>query len=102
MRKGAHDTITRARIRRGGDLGATETFYVFEPDGREAESMGVPRPDGIGFDAAGNLWVALYNRRSLAIVTPERTMTIAVHDPTGEVLDWPTNVTWAGSDRRVR
>ncbi len=94
-------TITRARIRRGGDLGTTETFFVFEPDGREAESMGVPGPDGIGFDAAGNLWVALYNRRTLAVVTPAREMSIAAHDPTGEALDWPTNVTWAGDDRRT-
>jgi hypothetical protein len=24
-----------------------------------------------------------------------------VHDPDGEALDWPTNVTWGGDDRRT-
>jgi gluconolactonase len=94
-------TISRARIRRGGTLGERETFYVFEPDGAEAESMGLPGPDGCGFDAAGNLWVALWNRRALAVVAPDRTVSIAVQDPSGDALDWPTNVVWGGPDRRT-
>ncbi len=93
--------IRRARIKPGGAFGDSEQWFAFERDGREAEAMGVPGPDGMGFDESGRLWVGVWNRGALAVVAPDGTLEAMITDPDGTALDWPTNVAWGGPDRRT-
>ena len=54
--------------------------------------------DGIGLDAEGNLWVCLPAANKVVAITPELEVTTVIHDPSGEVVNHPTNVTWGGAD----
>jgi gluconolactonase len=56
--------------------------------------------DGNGFDEEGNLWVTLPSANKLVAVTPDLDVFTVAHDPTGQVLRDPTNVTWGGDDMR--
>jgi gluconolactonase len=56
--------------------------------------------DGNGFDVEGNLWVTLPSANKLVAITPDLEVFTVAHDPTGEVLRDPTNVTWGGDDMR--
>lgn len=59
-----------------------------------------PYTDGNGFDVEGNLWVTLPAANKVVAITPDREMVTIAHDPTGEVLNDPTNVTWGGADMK--
>jgi gluconolactonase len=54
--------------------------------------------DGNGFDREGNLWVTLPAANKIVAITPDLEVQIVAHDPSGEVLNHPTNVTWGGDD----
>lgn len=54
--------------------------------------------DGCGFDADGNLWVTLPAANKIVAVRPDRSVVTIAHDPTGTVLNHPTNVSWGGPD----
>jgi gluconolactonase len=54
--------------------------------------------DGVGMDAEGNLWVCLPAANKVVAITPAGEKVIVVHDPSGEVVNHPTNVTWGGPD----
>lgn len=54
--------------------------------------------DGCGLDAEGNLWVTLPAANKVVAITPDGRMETVVHDPSGEVVNHPTNVTWGGPD----
>jgi gluconolactonase len=54
--------------------------------------------DGIGFDAEGNLWVCLPAANKVVAIQPDRSVVTVFHDPTGAVINHPTNVTWGGAD----
>jgi gluconolactonase len=56
--------------------------------------------DGIGFDAQGNLWVCLPAANKVVAITPKRRVETVIHDPTGQMVNHPTNVTWGGADLR--
>ncbi len=56
--------------------------------------------DGNGFDAEGNLWVTLPAANKVVAITPDLEVFTVAHDPTGEVMDHPTNVTWGGADMK--
>ncbi|MEG9862304.1 MAG: SMP-30/gluconolactonase/LRE family protein [Parvularculales bacterium] len=56
--------------------------------------------DGNGFDEEGNLWVTLPAANKVVAITPAREVITIAHDPTGDMLNHPTNVTWGGADRR--
>ncbi|MGD1933616.1 MAG: SMP-30/gluconolactonase/LRE family protein [Candidatus Phaeomarinobacter sp.] len=56
--------------------------------------------DGNGFDVEGNLWVTLPAANKVVAITPERDVFTVAHDPSGAVLDHPTNVTWGGADMK--
>ncbi len=56
--------------------------------------------DGNGFDEEGNLWVTLPAANKLVAITPDLDVFTVAHDPTGDVLREPTNVTWGGDDMR--
>lgn len=56
--------------------------------------------DGCGFDQEGNLWVTLVLANRIVAITPAREVVTIVHDPTGELMRWPTNVSWGGPELR--
>jgi gluconolactonase len=54
--------------------------------------------DGVGMDAEGNVWVTLPAANKVVAITPALEMVVVIHDPTGETVNHPTNVTWGGAD----
>jgi gluconolactonase len=101
-------TIKRARILPGGGLGPVHDVHTVDADplGERPDrvfagaDMG-PMPDGVGFDRDGNLWITLINWGTLLMVTPAGEQLVGAYDPTADVLDSPSNVTWGGPDLRT-
>lgn len=54
--------------------------------------------DGIGFDAEGNLWVCLVAANKIVAITPSGQVVTVAHDPSGKLINNPTNVSWGGPD----
>jgi gluconolactonase len=54
--------------------------------------------DGVGMDVEGNLWVCLPAANKVVAISPSGDVAIVIHDPSGEVVNHPTNVTWGGAD----
>ena len=54
--------------------------------------------DGVGMDAEGNLWVCLPAANKVVAITPALEVVVVIHDPSGETVNHPTNVTWGGVD----
>jgi gluconolactonase len=52
--------------------------------------------DGVGLDAEGNLWVCLPAANKVVAITPAGRKITVIHDPSGTVVNHPTNVTWGG------
>lgn len=74
--------ISRMILEDDGSLGTPETYV---------ELQGTV-PDGMAFDAAGNLYVACYAPDTILKVDAKRNVSILIEDKTGEVLNRPTNV----------
>jgi gluconolactonase len=85
--------VSRIPIMADGSAGTPET--VVELPGTV--------PDGIAFDAEGNLYVACYRPDRIYRVSPRAEPEILAEDPTGELLNAPTNVAFVGKalDRMV-
>ena len=56
--------------------------------------------DGVGMDADGNLWVCLPGANKVVAILPSLEVVTVIHDPGGETVNHPTNVTWGGADLR--
>ena len=54
--------------------------------------------DGVGLDADGALWVCLPADNRVVAILPDGQVETVVHDPSGQVINHPTNVTWGGPD----
>ena len=54
--------------------------------------------DGVGMDIEGNLWVCLPAANKVVAITPNLEVVTIIHDPSGEIVNHPTNVTWGGAD----
>jgi gluconolactonase len=54
--------------------------------------------DGVGLDAEGNLWVCLPAANKVVAITRSLEVVTVIHDPSGETVNHPTNVTWGGAD----
>lgn len=78
----------RYRIHDDGSVGRVEQY------GPDFGDRG--HPDGIAFDAAGNLWVTLVVINALGVITPDRKFHVVASDPEGTVLKRPTNITFGG------
>jgi len=95
--------VLRFEILPGGRLGMGARYGPVL--GRLAEP-GKPAPDpgdmgytdGVGMDAEGNLWVCLPAANKVVAITPGLQVVTLIHDPTGETVNHPTNVTWGGAD----
>ncbi len=97
--------VVRLPIRADGTLGPREPYgpVLGERAFRGAtpeQRAGFGATDGCGFDLEGNLWVTLVLANKIVAITPSREVVTIVHDPTGELVSWPTNVSWGGRDLR--
>jgi gluconolactonase len=97
--------VVRLPIRRDGTLGVRERYgpllgerAIPDPTLEQRATFGAT--DGCGFDQEGNLWVTLVMANKVIAITPAGKVEVIIHDPTGDLMDWPTNVTWGGPDLR--
>ena len=100
--------VLRFPIRQDGTLGSAEEYgpmLGIIPDFADPDNLPNPEDradwaftDGNGFDQEGNLWVTLPSANKLVAITPAREVFTVAHDPSGEMLNTPTNVSWGGSD----
>jgi len=88
----AADNVLRFRID-GGALGAPE---VYGP-ARLGERC---FPDGIAFDAAGNLWTSLVLANRIVAIAPDGGVSTISEDPAGTLMNKPTNIAFGGADLR--
>ncbi|HPD56753.1 MAG TPA: SMP-30/gluconolactonase/LRE family protein [Smithellaceae bacterium] len=86
--------ILRYRINNDANLGEPE---IYGPD-----SLGpFGFPDGIAFDEAGNLWVALPAQNAIGYINPAREFEIYLEDPEQKVLRRPANICFGGEKRKT-
>lgn len=83
--------ISRVPIRQDGSAGQPE---------RLCELPGSV-PDGLALDEAGGMYVACYRPDRVYYVHPDGAVEVLAEDPQGTVLAAPTNVVFAGADRRT-
>jgi len=72
-------------------------------DGTAGESMifveGIERlPDGLAFDAGGNLYVSCYEPSRIYRVSPDRKIDLLLDDPEAHTLCHPTNCAFRGEE----
>lgn len=80
--------VSRIPIRADGTAGEAEVFVA-----------GIERlPDGLAFDAAGNLYIACYEPSRLFRATPDGRLDLLIDDPDAHTLCHPTNCAFRGSD----
>ena len=78
--------VVRVAIRDDGSAGETEVV---------AELLGF-LPDGLAFDALGNLYVGCYEPSAILRVTPDGSVRTLVADPEAHALCHPTNLAFRG------
>jgi sugar lactone lactonase YvrE len=92
----------------GRHLYVAETFAhrVFRipvlPDGtagarEEVAELGTALPDGLAFDAEGNLYVGCYEPSQVLRITPAGRVATLFHDVTAHTLAHPTNLAFRGT-----
>ena len=86
--------ITRFRVLANGDLSERE---IYGPD----PLVPGAHIDGICFDAEGNLWITELSRNALLILTPTGDVKIVAEDPLGDVMLFPTSLTFGGQDLKT-
>lgn len=85
--------VIRYLIRQDGTVGRPEHYGPdFGPHGH---------PDGIAFDTEGNLWVTLVMMNALGVITPDCEFHVVLHDPDGDIMPRPTNITFGGPGLRT-
>lgn len=103
--------VLRYAIREDGSLGPPEPYGPLLgariPDGADAANLSTAEvlrslglTDGCGFDEEGNLWVTLVTANKIVAIRPNGEVLTVLEDPTGAILNHPTNVTWGGADMR--
>jgi gluconolactonase len=101
--------VLRFEVLPGGKLGPGERYgpvlgRLVDATQAQAEADAAHHPedlgytDGVGMDAEGNLWVCLPAANKVVAITPSGAVEVVCHDPSGEVINHPTNVTWGGPD----
>ncbi|WP_332770667.1 SMP-30/gluconolactonase/LRE family protein [Phenylobacterium sp.] len=95
--------VMRFPVLAGGRLGKGERYgpVLGKLQGRDEPPVAKPDlgyTDGVGMDVLGNLWVCLPGADKVVAITPSGEAVTVIHDPTGEIVNHPTNVTWGGPD----
>ena len=86
--------ITRFRVGGNGNLSERE---IFGPDPLIPDA----HIDGVCFDADGNLWITELSRNALIVLTPAGDVKVAGEDPAGEIMYYPTSMTFGGPDLKT-
>ena len=82
------DNVLQIEIRADGSAGTSKIY-----------ASGLARiPDGIAFDAAGNLYVTCYASDNIYRVSCHGKVQLLAYDPSGTMLARPTNVAFGGSN----
>lgn len=79
-----------------GRLMGAEDVIGAAAAGDHADDLGYT--DGVGMDADGNLWVCLPAANKVVAITRSGAVETVCHDPSGALINHPTNVTWGGED----
>jgi gluconolactonase len=87
----------------GGKLGQGERYgpalgLLQEPGKPAPDPNDLGYTDGVGMDAEGNVWVCLPAANKVVAILPSLEVVTVIHDPSGETVNHPTNVTWGGGD----
>ncbi|WP_334164812.1 SMP-30/gluconolactonase/LRE family protein [Phenylobacterium sp.] len=95
--------VVRFPVLAGARLGAAERYgpvlgELMKPGEPAPEHGTLGYTDGIGFDAEGALWVCLPAANRVVAITRDREVTSVISDPSGQIVNHPTNVTWGGPD----
>jgi gluconolactonase len=95
--------VMRFPVLPGARLGAGERYgpalgKLQRPGDPQHDPNELGYTDGVGLDAEGNLWVCLPAANKVVAITPDGLVLPVFHDPTGGVINHPTNVTWGGED----
>jgi len=94
--------VMRFAVLKGARLGPGERYgpqlgNLNTPDQQHPmETLGYT--DGVGVDADGNVWVCLPAANKVVAIKPSLEVQSIIHDPSGETVNHPTNVTWGGAD----
>ena len=83
--------VARAKIEPDGSAGAVET--VVELPGTV--------PDGVAFDADGNLYVSMYRPDRIYRLAPTGDLDVLAEDFEGTLMASPTNIAFCGRDRDI-
>ena len=97
--------VMRFAVLPGGKLGPGERYgpalgKLQEAGGAQVAMHDLGYTDGVGMDAEGNLWVCLPAANKVVAITPALEVITVIDDPSGEVVNHPTNITWGGDDLR--
>lgn len=94
--------VMRFAVHPGGRLGPGERYGPvlgkLQDAGGAIDHNELGYTDGVGLDAEGNLWVCLPAANKVVAIRPDGSVVTVFHDPTGGVINHPTNVTWGGPD----
>jgi len=95
--------VMRFPVLPGGKLGAGERYgpvlgKLQQADRPAPDHNDLGYTDGVGLDAEGSLWVCLPAANKVVAITPSQEVVTVIHDPSGETVNHPTNVTWGGPD----
>src|SRR5207237_6042340 len=63
----------------------------------EVAELGTALPDGLAFDAEGNLYVGCYEPSQVLRITPTGQVATLFHDVTAHTLAHPTNLAFRGA-----
>jgi gluconolactonase len=95
--------VMRFAILPGGRLGPGERYgpvlgLLQQPGQPPADPNDLGYTDGVGVDTDGNVWVCLPAANKVVAILPSLEVVTVIHDPSGETVNHPTNVTWGGPD----
>lgn len=79
-------SIERVYINKDGSAGAREVYATFH------ESV----PDGLAFDATGNLFVSCYSPNTIFKIAPDRSIRVFINDWEAHTICSPTNIAFGG------